>query len=293
MTRGKNQDLNKTSRSRGKVAESERTYRWGRRKGQPKPHPKLRQRAQQVRRRPWRAVAALGVILALVAGVVFLFGYSSVFDVEEVTVAGAEGEVADGAREVASTSVGQPLARVDTEVLAGQVQQDLRIASVDVRRQWPSGLSLDLTLREPALAINQSGTKGILLADGDGIVYDNVKQAPKGIPLVKVLIKGDDLDPAHLVALQGLRDSLPEDLQAKAKEVTLTANGDIQFLVGNIEVLWGDGSNAPLKGRALQGLLEQDGLDPDAEVPYAGPMRIDLSTPSTPVVTGLTPAPED
>lgn len=289
MTSKKNRDLNKTSRS-----EQGRTYRWGKRKGQPKAHPRLRQRAAEVRRRPWRVVAALAVVLALVGAVVFLFGFSSVFEVEEVTVAGAEGEIAEGAQEAAQTQLGTPLARVDGEAVEALVLEDLRIATAEVGRNWPSGLTLDLTLREPALAIKQSGVKDIQLVDADGVVYDSVKEAPKGVPSAQVKITGDDLDPGHLVALQGLRDSLPESVADESAALTLTKTGDIQFTVGNIEVVWGDGSNSQLKGRVLEGLLDQEGLDPDADIPAAGPMRIDLSTPATPVVTGLSiQQPED
>lgn len=282
MTRDTDRDLNKTSRS-----EKARTYRWGKRKGQPKAHPRLRQRAAEVRRRPWRVVGVLALILALVAGVVFLFGFSTVFEVEEVTVTGAVGDIADDAQAVGDAQLGRPLARVDAQALEERVLEDMRVASVDVGRNWPSGLTLDLTLRKPTLAINQSGTPGILLADSAGTVFNNVKEAPKGVPLVRVLIQGDDLDPDHLVALQQLREALPEAVAEESADLTLSKAGDIQFTVGNIEVVWGDGSSTQLKGRVLQGLLEQEGLDPDADVPAAGPMRIDLTTPSTPVVTGL------
>lgn len=265
-----------------------RTYRFGARKGQPKAHPRLRQRAAAVRRRPWRAVGVLTVILALVGGVVFLFGFSSVFEVEEVTVTGAQGDIADDAQIVGDTQLGRPLARVDASALEARVLEDMRVASVEIERNWPSGLTLDLTLRKPTLAINQSGTEGILLVDSEGTVFNNIKEAPNGVPVARVLIKGDELDPDLLVALQELRDSLPASVAQEAEDLTLTKDGDIQFTVGAIEVVWGDGSNPELKGRVLEGLLEQEGIDPDAEAPAAGPMRIDVTTPATPVVTGLT-----
>lgn len=283
MTRNNKADLNVTSRSTPAS-----TYRFGARKGQPRAHPRLRQRAAAVRRRPWRVVGVLAVVLALVAGVVFLFGFSSVFQVEEVTVTGAQGDIADDAQAVGDTQLGRPLARVDAAALEARVLEDMRVADIEIERNWPSGLTLDLTLRKPTLAINQSGTQGILLVDSEGAVFNNIKEAPKGVPVARVLIKGEDLDPDLLVALQELRDSLPESVAQETEGLTLTKTGDIQFTVGTIEVVWGDGSSPELKGRALEGLLEQEGIDPDAEVPAAGPMRIDVTTPATPVVTGLT-----
>ncbi|WP_114907868.1 cell division protein FtsQ/DivIB [Ornithinimicrobium murale] len=287
MTSRNNPDLNKTSRST-----KERTYRFGKRKGQPKAHPRLRQRAAEVRRRPWRVVGVLALILALVAGVVFLFGFSTVFEVEEVTVAGAKGDIADDAQVVGDTQLGRPLARVDAQALEERVLEDTRVASVEISRNWPSGLTLDLTLRKPTLAIDQSGTPGIQLVDSEGTVFNTIKDKPKGVPLARVRIQDEDLDPDDLVALQELRDALPEAVAKETGDLTLTRTGDIEFTVGAIEVVWGDGSNAQLKGRVLQGLLEQEGLDPEAEVPAAGPMTIDVTIPTTPVVTGLTPEDE-
>lgn len=283
MSRDNKADLNVTSRS-NPVS----TYRFGARKGQPRAHPRLRQRAAAVRRRPWRVVGVLAVILALVAGVVFLFGFSTVFQVEEVTVTGAQGDIAEDAQVVGDTQLGRPLARVDAPALEARVLEDMRVASVEIDRNWPSGLTLDLTLRKPTLAINQSGTPGVLLADSKGTVFNNVKEAPKGLPVARVLITDEDLDPDLLVALQELRDSLPDSVATVTDDLTLTKAGDIQFTVGALEVVWGDGSSPRLKGRVLEGLLEQEGIDPDADAPAAGPIRIDVTTPSTPVVTGLT-----
>ncbi|NLG22204.1 MAG: FtsQ-type POTRA domain-containing protein [Actinomycetales bacterium] len=266
--------------------ERSRVYRWGKRKGQPKAHPKLRQRAAAVRRRPWWVAGILTLVLALVAGVIYLFGFSTVFIVEQVTVAGAEGEVADGAHEIGATTLGRPLARVDTDRLEELVLEDLRVDTVDVGRSWPSTITLDLTLREPALAVTQSGTRGVLLADAEGVVYDTVEKAPPGLTVVRAP-KGD-LDPAALQAVQTVPAALPPALARRAEDLRLGAGGDIQFSIGEIAVTWGDGSSPELKARTLEALLEQDGIDPDA-VPEAADERvtIDVSTPSTAVVTGL------
>ncbi|WP_109474369.1 cell division protein FtsQ/DivIB [Ornithinimicrobium cavernae] len=298
MRLGRKQNLNQTSRSANSWTSTQQqeesrsrrqsgTYRWGRRKGQPKPHPRLRQRAAEIRRRPWRVVGVLALVLALVAGVVYLFGFSSAFEVEKVTVAGAKGHIAEVAQETAEVNLGRPLARVNASTLEQRILEDLRVASVEIHRDWPSGLTLDLTLRKTALAVKQSGTSGVLLVDDQGVVFNNIAKAPKGAPTAQVMIRGDELDPADLVALQTLPDSLPKAVAKQAGDLTLTRQGDIKFTIGNIEVVWGDGSNAALKGRVLEALLAQEGLDPKADVPATGPMMIDVATPTTPVVTGL------
>ncbi|MCK0112670.1 FtsQ-type POTRA domain-containing protein [Ornithinimicrobium sp. F0845] len=266
--------------------ERSRVYRWGRRKGQPKPHPKLRQRAAAVRRRPWWVAGILALVLALIGGVIYLFGFSTAFVVEQVTVAGSEGEIADGAREIGASTLGRPLARVDTDRLEELVLEDLRVATVDVGRSWPSTITLDLTLRQPALAIDQSGTRGVLLADSEGVVYDTVDKAPSDV--IAVRAPSGDLDPVDLQAVQTVPAALPPAIARRTDGLRLTGAGEIQFQVGTIAVTWGDGSSPELKARTLEALLAQDGIDPTAE-PEEGaePITIDLSTPTTAVVTGL------
>ena len=261
--------------------------------GKGKPHHKFRARAAEVRRRPWRIVAVLALVLVLVGGVVYLFGWSNAFVVEKITATGAKGEVAELAQTNAAVPIGQPMARVNADAVEERVLEDLRVASVDVGRSWPSTLTLELTLREPVLAVQQSGTRGVLLADADGVVYDTVDKAPEGLPIVRAP-KGD-LDPAALQAVEAVPAALPPAIAKQAEDLRLDASGRIEFTVGTITVRWGDGTSPELKGRVLEGLLEQEGIDPSGEVdPVTGAIEIDLSTPSTPVVTGLqTASPSD
>lgn len=280
MREKKKRDLNKRLRSTTRQVK-------------PRTHQKFRARAAEVRARPWRIVAVLALVAALVGGVVFLFAWSSAFAVEEITTAGAEGEVAELAQANAGVPIGRPMARVDTVAVEERVLADLRVASVDVGRSWPSTLTLELTLRQPALAVRQSGLRGVLLADAQGVVYDTTDEAPEDLPTVSA--PEGDLDPAHLQAALALPGALPAAVARQADDLRLDAAGRLEFTVGSVTVKWGDGTSAELKGRVLEGLLAQEGIDPSAEVdPVAGPIEIDLSTPSTPVVTGLqTASPTD
>jgi len=287
MRLGRKRDLDERLRSTKQVERRGRTWwRPWKRADKPKPHQKFQQRAAEVRRRPWRVVAVLALVLALVGGVVYLFGWSNAFVVQEVALTGADGEVAEVAHTNAAIPVGRPLARVDTDSVEERVLEDLRVATVDVGRSWPSTVTLELTLREPALAVKQSGAKGVQLADAQGVVYDSVEKAPKGVPTVRAP-KGD-LAPADLQTLMLLPEALPPAIAKQVEDLKLKGPGDIQFELGNFTVKWGDGSTPELKARVLEALLEQEGIDPEAEVdPAVGEMSIDLSTPSTPVVTGL------
>jgi len=97
-------------------------------------HERFRRRAAQVRRRPWRFAAALLAMLLAAGGVVYLFGYSEAFVVEEVVVRGVEGPLLEEVAATAAVPVGRPLARVDTDAIGERVLGDLRVREVSVQR---------------------------------------------------------------------------------------------------------------------------------------------------------------
>ena len=79
-----------------------------------------------------RAFLLWGLLVALFAGgLVFLFFYSAAFVVEEITVEGAEGELADSVVHHADIPMGRPLARVSEHNLAQRVLEgEKRVRSV-------------------------------------------------------------------------------------------------------------------------------------------------------------------
>lgn len=265
-------------------------YRFGRRKGQPKAHRRFRSRASRVRLSPLRAWGALGLVLALVAGVIFLFGFSSAFVVEDLTVTGPDEEVVAQAEENAAVPFGRPMARVDVGAVEERVLADLRVAEADVGRQWPSTLSIDLTLREPAMVLRVDGTRERQLVDADGVVYDTADEAPEGLPLVRV--SGEELDPATLAATRTTLEALPTAPDGDDWEVhgvRLDEAGELRFNAGSVRVRWGSPEETEFKTRVLEAMLAQEDIDPGAEQPEgdADPLVVDVSVPGTPVVTGL------
>lgn len=258
---------------------------WPRRRGMDQkvtPHRRIAARAAQVRRRPWRAIGVCALVLALVGGLIFLFGFSRAFVVHEVAVEGVEGELAGAVVDTAAIPTGRPLARVDTGQVREEVLEDPRIADVEVQRSWPDAITLVVTPREPAIAVRKARSRTDLAADSAGVLFDPVGKPAQDLPRLRIPAAGAPAEQiAGVVALVGV---LPEDLRSRVSDLRLKSSGTVDFSIGTMEVTWGDVSRAELKARVLTALLEQESIDPDNEVQ---PITVDLSAPETPVVTGM------
>lgn len=250
-------------------------------------HRKFQDRAKAARRRPWRLLVALAAIVVAAAGVVYLFWFSPAFVVEEVRVEHAAGpevspELGERALELAAVPTQVPLARVDTAGSAERVLSDLRVEQVQVRRDWPRGIVIEVTPRTPAAVVMQGGTP-TGLADADGLIFDEVDAPPEG--LVQVRVSGGEVDPREVAGAVAVHQELPEELAAQVPRLTVARGGVLRFPLGGATVIWGPPTATADKAVVLTALLEQDSIDiNDSEGP---PLTIDLSVPTLPVLTGL------
>ena len=241
--------------------------------------------------RAWRrAVLGWGsLVVVLAAAVVFLFFYSVAFVVEDVRVSGVEGEVADSVVHHADIPQGRPLARVSESRVSERVLTgDTRVRSIDVTRKWPSTVVYEVELREPALALRRDNTTWV--ADAGGVVYDEVGKRPKGVPLVRVAEEPQALSRETvrgLVELWSLRPDAPE-LEGELSIPTYAANGTVTMTVDQLTLEWGEPTEAEKKWKVVTALLDQESIDPLGGIPQT----IDVSSPETPVVSGLPAAPQ-
>ncbi len=246
-------------------------------------HVRFAARTRRLRRRARRVWVWPAAVLALVAAVVVTLWWSPAFVVQEVTVTGVEGAMATGAEQRAGLTPGTPLARIDTDAVSARVQEDLRVETADVARDWPSGVVIDVVLREPAMAIDQAGFSALQLADASGVVYDQTREPPKDLMLVSV--SRGELRAAWLSGVVGLHSALPPEVAREVSDMQVTADGDLRFHIGSVAVEWGRPGQEALKATVLAALLAQDQIDPEADQQ----VEVDLITPQTPVVTGLIP----
>lgn len=227
-------------------------------------HPSGRPAASAKRRRiPMRARVALGGVLVFALGWVVLA--SPILSVRQVAVAGAEGAAADAVIAAAQAPIGEPIARVDTTLVASRVMALPWVDTVEIRRGYPSTLVIAVTERVPVARVDDS----YLDADGMEFVPTGVK--PKGLPEVTATGVGREAA-ARVIA------SLPASLAPRVVSATASTRDDVELTLrsGSV-VLWGSAEDPELKASVLEALLTRR-----AE-------RYDVSAPELPTTTGERP----
>lgn len=243
-------------------------------------HKRFASRLRAVRSRPRRAAIWVGAVSLLVAAVVYTVGFAPLFVLEDVVVTGGSEDVTVLAKEHSQPPIGEPLARVDTGAMSTRVAVDPRIQRVEVSRDWPSSIVIEVTLRTPAAVLKQPG-KPLRLLDASGVVFEEVDKRPKGLPQISAA-RGD-VDRTSLAGAVAARATLGHPFAADVSSMSVTADGDLRFKVGVIAVHWGRPEETDLKAAATLALLAQGPIDPDGEAT----MTIDVTAPQAPVVTGL------
>jgi cell division protein FtsQ len=209
----------------------------------------------------------------VVAGLVWLLGFSSVFDVTDVEVDGATAETLPAVRAAAQVAPGASLLWLDTADLDARVQTIPRVATVDVRRSVPHTVTVTVTEREPVAAMPLGS--GVALVDGTGFAYRTMPAPAPGIPRLVLApgITASPSDPTTMAAVRVL-EALPPDLRGKITELRATSPYDVSFSLGaDRTVRWGADADDARKAAVLGPLLTRPGS------------VYDVSTPDLPVVS--------
>ena len=225
---------------------------------------------EPTRRRHVRRWLALASAVALVALTVWVVWFSPLLSVREVRVLGAVDVPAGSVLEAAAAPPGQPLARVDVAGVTERVAALPRVASVEVRRGWPSVLVVVVTERTPIAVVPGGSTFAYL--DATGASFGSVRRAPQGFPVVSATTD-DALQSATAVV-----DALPASLRAVVAKVTAGTHDDVVLtLTSGPTVRWGSVEQSDRKAAVLAALLRVKAAS------------YDVSAPDLPTSTGSSP----
>lgn len=226
-------------------------------------------RADRVRRRPWRLAGWLAAVVAVLAALVWLVGFSPVLAVRSVEVVGVpDAEVAPIA-DLAAVPLGTPLARVDDAAIADRVRQRATLANVSIERSWPSTLVIHASPRVPVL-VAQNPQGQLHVVDSRGVAYAQVRTAPKGVPMVHAASEAA-LGRDALMAAVDVVEVLPPSLQKQTTNVTVSGANLVTLKVRGTTVVWGGVGQPEKKLTVMTALLKSK------------PKLIDVSAPDTPV----------
>ena len=225
----------------------------------------VRRRSQ--RRRRWLQWLWIALGIALLAGAVYLVGFSPLLAVSRVEISGTKIVSTKEVSQAAAVELGTPLIRLDLDGIAERVAGLPPVAEVSVTRQWPGQLTVAIVEREARLAI-ASGS-GYLIADASGVVFDTATSRPKGL----VQVEADPRDQQTLADSGVVFSSLSEKTAAKVTVIQARGRDAIALrLEKGVRVFWGSAEQSELKAQVIDVLLEQDGTVFDVSAP-AHPTR--------------------
>ncbi len=248
----------------------------------------MREHRGRRRRAVWWTVALLTPLLAVGVWVGWYSPWLSVEHVRvEVTgdVPASVGEfpVAD-VEAVVDLPEGTPLLRVPTEAITARVSALPAVRTVDVVREWPNTVVIEVSRRIPVAAV--AGPGGFDLVDLEGMVVTVVADQPGDLPLV-------DARGAGLPAALAVAAGLPEDLRAMTRVIEGSTRNDVTLVMRNEDrVMWGSAGEEDLKAQVLTALLspEWDLYDVSAPAAPTTARSVDDTVEMTDMTTPQVPA---
>ena len=227
------------------------------------------ERRRSERRRRFRRVL-LAVLMVIVAGaVVWVFWFSSALAVNRVQVEGVTTLKPMDVRSQASVRLGEPLARVDTDAVASRVAEMERIDQVEVSRQWPRTIRIDVVERKP-IAWTLSGGE-IRTLDKYGVDFRTLRTQPKDLVEVRVetyIARRPQQALGGSAAVIELLRTDGQDILKKVRYVRAASKDSITLVLGkNRTVTWGSEAKGQQKLRVLRSLLKIKARGYDVSAP--------------------------
>ena len=241
-----------------------------------RPRPDDRSRRRFARRQwlrrwlVWRYVIGSVLLVALTAGAIWLVFVSSVLTVKHVEVKGESLMSRQRVLDAARVPAGGHLAQLDLEAIRARVSALAPVKRVDVSRDWPDGVLIDLTERRAVAVVRIGGNWQAM--DADGVLFRDYPRPPVGMPqVVSTSRAGSDAlaQAARVIA------ALPSGLAPRVDHVAVRGVDQISLaLRGGATVVWGSDAQSGLKAEVLAELL-----------PHRARVY-DVSVPGQPVTTG-------
>ena len=218
------------------------------------------------------------VLLALLSLAAVLISKSSLLDVDEVVVVGADSELEELIVTVANIPKSKPILEVDTQSISKRIKRIPNVKGAKVSRSFGGKVTISVTLREPSVLLSNLGEW--FLIDLDGRVLEQVSELPSNLEYPIVEGNFDDLNVGEWVPDQalfaiGLAANLPSVLLADISFVS-TNEGIELMLFGEGKILFGDKEALESKILAASTILEQ--------VDLTELVHIDVRTPDKPVL---------
>lgn len=254
--------------------------------------PRLRARRIEVLRAEGRKRLRWVVVVCTLVGaaVVTLVALRSpLFDVDHLSISGAERTSTSAITAAAGLDLDEPLVEVDLDAIAARVEELPWIDEANVRRDWPGSIVVEVVERRPAAAVAIGDS--VVLADVAGRVLATTSRVPADLAVVELaarsgeVLPGGQLDPDEQPALV-LAARAPEALRLDPG-VVRHDDGDLLWEVEGVgRFRFGTLADLDAKLVAAAAVLEQlDGVvdgELDLREPSAVVRRVDRAAITAP-----------
>ncbi|MFV0452233.1 MAG: cell division protein FtsQ/DivIB [Propioniciclava sp.] len=221
-----------------------------------------RRRLRERRRRRLIVGAVLVGVVALAAGAVWLVGWSPVFTARTVVTTGLSAVAEKEVLAAADVPMGTPLARLDTEAVAGRVAGLDAVDTVTVAVRPPDVVEIQVTERSVALVVASGGA--FTWIDTAGVAFNTSEKAPKGSVRARANLNDTEL----LIALATVADALPPSVKKDVELLSARTGESITVsLSQGRRILWGSADESAFKAEVIVPLLTVDATVYDVSAP--------------------------
>ena len=177
------------------------------------------------RRRSSRRLFRGIIFLVVSAAVLGFFVYVPFFTLSELKLIGAKYLTQDDVLKAGDIYMGEPMFKLETDVVQSRLSKDLRIEEVSVRRHLPHTLEIKIKERRPLATVNCN--YGYLDLDRNGVVIDSYKSLKTmQIPMitgaaVHDLYIGDTVDDELVKQILDFLQRLDEETLNRLSEIAI------------------------------------------------------------------------
>ena len=224
-----------------------------------------------------RIVLGCTLVTSLAVGLI-AFVNSSWFDVDSISVTGADRSDPDLIVAASGIELGQGLLDVDQEAASQGVALVPWIGQATVERAWTGEIVITVEERPPSAALPAG--RRFALVDEHGRQLEIVDRRPDGyLPIRGIESSGvaGEAAPTEALPVIALLDALPADVASQVAGVTVEERHLYLDLVVGGRVDFGDGSELAEKLQSVETIL--------ARVDLSCLDTIDVRVPAAPVVT--------
>lgn len=216
---------------------------------------------KRAKRRLWvgRAAGFLAIV-AVLGGLAYLIGWSAAFGVkqENIDIEGAQsGLQQDQVVATLQPYVGTPLIRVPVGEAADELRDLPFVSEASVSRAWPTGLTVLIEERLPAMVVPQAD--GYQVVGADGVVIETVPEPVAGLPTIVVASTDPENRQAQAAEAFGIWVIIEDILGDRVASINADGSDFTVYLTGGEEIIWGTSDDSLLKARIAEILLSERG----------------------------------